>query len=87
MTGKKWYRLGVWLLAVGIVLMVAGVFIGYRYLVDLPVPAWLEGALEEGASSTERWAGAIVLCGPGGLFALVGYSLVDKYGGHQWDDN
>ena len=58
MTGKKWYRLGVWLLVFGVVLMLVGVFFGYRYLVELPIPAVLHDPLEE-AAGAGRIGGAL----------------------------
>ena len=84
MTGKKWYRLGVWLLVFGVVLMLVGVFFGYRYLVELPIPAVLHDPLEE-AAGAGRIGGALILCGPGVILGLIGYALIEKFGDHQWD--
>ena len=82
---KTWFRLGVWLLGIGVALMLVGLVIGYRFVTDQSVPAFLSAALEEGAFSNERLAGALVLCGPGVIVGVIGYCLIEKFEHHQWD--
>ncbi len=84
MTGKKWYRLGMWLLAIGVALMIVGLIVGYRYLTDQSLPVFLDAPLED-ARTGGRLAGALVLCGPGLIFGLIGYSLIEKFSHNQWD--
>ncbi len=84
MTGKKWYRFGACLLTAGVLLMLAGLVVGYRFLTDQPVPAFLNNVIDEGAFSGERFAGALVLCGPGLILGLIGYALIEKFEHDQW---
>lgn len=79
MTPKKWYRLGVGLLTSGIALMVAALFLAYRYLVNLPVPLVFHDWLEQASTSFGRFSGAVILCGPGVIVGLFGYALIEKY--------
>lgn len=59
--------------------MCGGLFLGYRYVADLPVPLMFQGMLEEAARSMGRYSGVVILCGPGVIVGLFGYALIEKY--------
>ncbi len=67
------------LLATGIALMLAALFLAYRYLADLPVPLVFHDWLEQASTSFGRLTGAVILCGPGVIVGLFGYALIEKY--------
>ena len=79
MTGKKWHRLGVGLLASGVMLMLGGCFFAYRSLAGLSVPMFLDGWLEQASTSTGRLGGVVILCGPGIILGLIGYAIMEKF--------
>lgn len=58
--------------------MVVGVFLGYRYLVGMPIPISLHGWMEEASAGWGRLVGVILLCGPGGILCAIGYALMEK---------
>ena len=76
MSSRKAYFLGIAIFALGLALLFGGIVVAYRYVLSLPIPAFLYNVAQETASEGE---GGLFLIGlPGALIAALGFVISNR---------